>query len=91
MAKPPMYAGYRTIATCLWCGQELVDGRVEAGSAGVGPLYMTRDGDYGCGDSPDTTQDGCGRHTSDVMTTGDGHAVKVSLDQVVQHDHPALG
>lgn len=62
---------------CLWCGQDLVDGREESGYTGKGPDWMTEDGDFGCGDSPDTGDDGTGGHTPDWLVTWDGNLVHV--------------
>lgn len=86
MSKTPMYADRRAIARCLWCKKPLVDGADVSGFA-KGPDYMTKDGDFGCWESPDTNEDGSGSHTPDVVTTWDGHAVRVSPRNVVRHQH----
>lgn len=88
MTHRPMYAHYPVIATCLWCGQHLVDGAKESGYTGEGPDYMTKDGDYGCGDSPDTDpEQGVGSHTPNEFETWDGHRVRVRLYAVMEHKH----
>ncbi len=75
----PMYADRRTIATCLWCGESLVDGAAESGWTGKGPDYMTKDGDYGCDLSPDTDpEEGVGSHTPNRFETWDGHVIRVT-------------
>ena len=81
----PMYADRPTIAKCLWCGQSLVDGREESGFTGEGPDYMTKDGDYGCDDSPDTGEDGTGSHTPNRFTTWDDHVIRVTEYRVERH------
>jgi hypothetical protein len=51
---------------------------------------MTRDGDFGCDASPDSGSEGVGSHTPNVMTTWDGHVVKVSPQGPtanVEHKH----
>ena len=47
--------------TCIWCKRRLTDGREESGWIGDGPDWMDN-GDFGCGDSPITNEDGTGRH-----------------------------
>lgn len=47
--------------TCIWCKRRLTDGRLESGWTGTGPDWMD-DGDFGCGESPNTGEDGTGRH-----------------------------
>lgn len=66
------------ITHCLWCRQGLVDGKEESGFTGEGPDYMLPDGDFGCGDSPDTGEDGTGSHTPDEFETKDGHLIRVT-------------
>lgn len=36
---------------CMWCGQDLEDGREVSGWTGEGPDWMV-DGDFGCDESP---------------------------------------
>lgn len=87
MARP-LYEHYPIIAACLWCGEDLVDGAKESGWTGEGPDYMTNDGDYGCGPSPDTLADeGVGSHTPNEFTTWDKHRIRVRLDVVLEHKH----
>jgi hypothetical protein len=53
---------------CLFCGLEVVDGREVSGFTGEGPDWMTKDGDFGCDNSPETSWNeddedgGCGSH-----------------------------
>ena len=46
---------------CVWCGQMTTDGAEESGWMGQGPDPMI-DGDFGCHESPETSEDGCGGH-----------------------------
>lgn len=46
---------------CFWCGKLVTDGSKESGWTGLGPDWMD-DGDFGCGGSPITGEDGCGGH-----------------------------
>lgn len=48
-------------AECLWCGAFLTDGCEGSGYTGLGPDWMD-DGDYGCGDSPLSSDEGVGPH-----------------------------
>jgi hypothetical protein len=75
-----------TLAHCLWCGEELIDGREISGYTKPGPDYMTRDEDFGCDASPDTNQKGTGDHTPDIFQTWDDHLVRVSLVKVLKHE-----
>jgi hypothetical protein len=70
---------------CLWCAERIRDGRDESGYTGDGADWMTDDGDFGCGDSPDSGEDGTGGHTSNELTTDDGHVVRVTLDPSGHH------
>lgn len=64
---PP--AGVRT-DTCVWCGEEIYDGREESGYTGEGPDWASGviiggrwiGGDFGCGDHPISNEDGTGPH-----------------------------
>lgn len=47
---------------CLWCGQWVTVGREEAGSTSPYDPAWQVDGDYGCNESPETNEDGCGDH-----------------------------
>lgn len=71
-----LYGKRRTIGHCLWCGERLVNGANLSGYV-KGPDYMTPDGDFGCGESPDTQEDGTGGHTPDEVPTQDGHVVRI--------------
>ena len=55
---------------CHWCDQYLVDGKEESGYTGPGPDWCA-DGDYGCDQSPETTEEGVGPHMTleDVRRT----------------------
>lgn len=44
---------------CVHCGQKIYLDIVEGGGV---PDWRTSDGDYGCGDSPETTEEGVGSH-----------------------------
>ena len=44
---------------CIYCGQPVYFDIVEGGGV---PDWKTKDGDYGCPESPDTSEDGCGSH-----------------------------
>lgn len=75
---------------CLWCGDNLEDGREESGYTGVGPDWGSpvdfghvagperkygTSLDYGCNNSPDTNDDGTGSHTPNVLVTWDAHLI----------------
>ena len=46
-------------STCVHCGEKVYLDIVEGGGV---PDWRTVDGDYGCGSSPDTTDEGTGSH-----------------------------
>lgn len=46
---------------CIHCGEAIYLDIVEGGGV---PDWRTSDGDYGCSDSPDTSEDGVGGHTA---------------------------
>jgi hypothetical protein len=46
-------------STCAQCGQRVYLDIAEGGGC---PDWRTLEGDYGCADSPDTTDDGTGGH-----------------------------
>jgi hypothetical protein len=50
--------------TCAHCGESIYLDIVEGG--GVSD-WKTEDGDYGCGDSPDTGSEGTGSHTPERL------------------------
>lgn len=88
MTKPlfdDLYPGRRKIATCLWCGTDLVDGADVSGFTGEGPDYMSRDGDFGCDRSPDSGPDSVGAHTPDRFVTWDDHVIRVTAYDVRRH------
>ena len=84
----PLYADREVIATCLWCGEDLVDGKEESCFTGEGPDYMTDDGDYGCNESPDTGEDGTGSHTPNRVKLWDGHAITIHDYDPLDVEHP---
>jgi hypothetical protein len=45
---------------CRFCGLKIVDGRVESGAEDVD--WMTEDGDFGCGEHPDSNDEGVASH-----------------------------
>ena len=45
---------------CRFCRRKIVDGRVESGAEDVD--WMTEDGDYGCGEHPDSNDEGVASH-----------------------------
>jgi hypothetical protein len=47
---------------CIWCGQWVESGREAAGCTNPFDPAWHVDGDYGCGDSPETNDDGTGDH-----------------------------
>ena len=75
---------------CLWCSQSLEDGREETGYTGEGPDWGSKADsdehpygtflDYGCGDSPDTNDEGTGSHTPNIWPTWDGHLIVLDPD-----------
>ena len=88
--KAPKYGRRRVLAQCLWCGVDLVDGKDVSGYTGSGPDYMATDGDFGCGGSPDTSPEGTGSHTPNIITTQDGHTVRIPVGargQIMEHNH----
>lgn len=52
--------GNRSVSICLHCDQVIVDGREDSGANEYDP--MTLDGDFGCDESPESTDDGVGPH-----------------------------
>lgn len=46
---------------CIWCKHVLEDGSAESGYTGPGADWCV-DGDYGCSESPETTDEGVGCH-----------------------------
>lgn len=65
---------------CLWCGQKLANGAKASGFTGDGPDWMTPEGDFGCDNSPDSTDESAGGHTPNIVATWDGHLVRVKYD-----------
>jgi hypothetical protein len=59
--------GMQSVSKCRNCGTVLVDGREDSGATEYDP--MTLGGDYGCDESPETTDDGVGDHDPIVPTT----------------------
>ena len=47
---------------CLWCGEEVTSERDAAGCTRPDDPAWAADGDFGCGKSPETTDDGVGDH-----------------------------
>ncbi|MEN6550006.1 MAG: hypothetical protein ABFE07_28515 [Armatimonadia bacterium] len=47
---------------CLWCGLWVVSGREVAGATNPYDPCWHADGDFGCDESPETGEDGCGDH-----------------------------
>lgn len=48
---------------CIWCGQYVEEGREDAGATNpFDPCWQTEDGDFGCNNSPETCEEGCGNH-----------------------------
>ena len=47
---------------CYWCGEDIEDGADGSGFTGIGPDWMTHEGDYGCNENPITGEDGAGSH-----------------------------
>jgi len=71
LSKPIAFSKYE--GPCLWCRQHVVSGRKESGAtnpldaAWMTPLERDYDvyvggGDFGCDQSPETCEDGCGGH-----------------------------
>lgn len=51
-----------TPGPCLWCGQWVTEGRDEAGATrGIDPCWNV-DGDFGCDESPESSDEGVGDH-----------------------------
>jgi len=50
---------------CIYCQNDIFLDMAEGGGV---PDWKTDDGDYGCDNSPDTTEDGCGGHTAEKGT-----------------------
>jgi hypothetical protein len=46
-------------SVCVFCGQSIECDIVEGGGV---PDWKTHEGDYGCSNSPDTTEEGSGGH-----------------------------
>jgi len=53
----PMEAG-----PCLWCGQWVEEGREMAGATNPLDPCWHHEGDFGCMESPETSEEGCGSH-----------------------------
>lgn len=53
------------MTTCVFCKQELVDGAEESGWTGIGPDWMTPEGDFGCDSAPETNHEGVGGHRTE--------------------------
>lgn len=52
-----------TPGPCLWCREEVTSQREAAGATNPhDPAWATEEGDYGCNESPETNNDGCGDH-----------------------------
>ncbi len=51
-------------STCSYCGQHIYLDIVEGGGV---PDWKTEDGDYGCGDSPETREQGTGSHMPEKL------------------------
>ena len=56
-------------AYCIWCNQEIVDGRKVSGYTGEHSDWATIDdddkpSDFGCDSNPITNEDGCGSHAT---------------------------
>ncbi len=55
---------------CIWCGQYVESRRDEAGApnetANTDACWAALDGDFGCDESPETTDEGCGDHARPV-------------------------
>ena len=47
---------------CIWCQQWVESGRDIAGSTNPRDPAWHVDGDFGCDESPETSDDGCGDH-----------------------------
>lgn len=47
---------------CLWCGQWVEQGREIAGATNPYDPAWHNDGDFGCDESPESNDDGCGSH-----------------------------
>jgi len=65
--KPLISADGRAVpmseGPCLWCGEWVTSQRDVAGCTNPqDPAWATEDGDFGCNNSPETNDDGCGDH-----------------------------
>ena len=47
---------------CLWCHAWVESGRDEAGATNPFDPCWNADGDFGCDDSPEASEEGCGDH-----------------------------
>lgn len=81
---------------CLYCGEIVVDGAEESGFTGIGPDWMTKDGDFGCGASPETTEEGVGSHArpgdihpSEQALGGTASKKKADMPGVVPEGSPS--
>jgi hypothetical protein len=54
------YAAYGKPERCVYCGLTVYNARHLSGS--IAPDWATSGGDFGCGDSPDTNEEGTGDH-----------------------------
>ena len=92
MSRPICKDSEGGIITCLYCRQDLYDGREESGFTGEGPDYCTADGDFGCGDSPDTDPElGTGSHTPSVITLWDGNIIRILMFELPYGNWDARG
>ncbi len=51
-----------TPGPCLWCEEYVESGRDIAGSTNPLDPAWHNDGDFGCDDAPEATNDACGNH-----------------------------
>lgn len=49
---------------CVYCGEDIFLDIVEGGGV---PDWKLADGDYGCNDSPETCEEGCGSHKPETL------------------------
>lgn len=71
--SPPLHyhiGSPRALNTCIWCGMAITNGAAVSGWTNPGPDWMV-DGDFGCGESPVTDDDGMGGH----MTTEEAREI----------------
>lgn len=54
-----LYNAQGAQGTCTYCAQPIYLDIIEGGGV---PDWKTKDGDYGCSDSPDTCSEGTGSH-----------------------------